>query len=62
MASPILSPLFTMIYNESINTGIVPDILKYLELHQFLRVKRQRIQITIDLYQHYPHLQKYWND
>ena len=28
MASSILSPLFTTIYNESINTGVVPDILK----------------------------------
>ena len=28
MASSILSPLFTTIYNESINTEVVPDILK----------------------------------
>ena len=28
MASSILSPLFTTIYNESINTGVVLDILK----------------------------------
>ena len=28
MAAPIIAPVFTVIYNESINTGIVPDILK----------------------------------
>jgi hypothetical protein len=26
--APIISPVFTSIYNESISTGIVPDILK----------------------------------
>ena len=28
MIAPIISPVFTNIYNESFNTGIVPDILK----------------------------------
>ena len=28
MIAPIISPAFTNIYNESLNTGIVPDILK----------------------------------
>ena len=28
IAAPIIAPVFNVIYNESINTGIVPDILK----------------------------------
>ena len=28
ISAPIIAPVFTVIYNESINTGIVPDILK----------------------------------
>ena len=28
MIAPIISPVFTNIYNESFNAGIVPDILK----------------------------------
>jgi hypothetical protein len=28
MAAPIIAPVFNVIYNESINTGIVPDRLK----------------------------------
>ena len=40
-ASSILSPLFTMIYNESINTGmIVPDILKISRVTPIFKSER----------------------
>ena len=58
-ASSILSPLFTMIYNKSIITGIVPDVLKISRVTPLFKSERATNPIIIDLYQYYPLSQKY---
>jgi hypothetical protein len=41
MTAPIIAPVFTVIYNESINTGILKILiyLKFHVLHQFIKVE-----------------------
>ena len=51
IAAEPLSVLFMQIYNQSIETGIVPNILKVHSLLQFTNVVMQLTQPTIGLFQ-----------
>ena len=53
-----LSPIFTNIYNESISTGVVPDILKISRITLSIKVVTQMSHIIIDQYLYYLFLQK----
>ena len=62
MAAPIIAPIFTVIYNESINTGIVPDILKISRVAPIYKSGIETDPIIIDQYQHYLHSRKFLRD